>query len=201
MAEKRKADQMGDESAKRAPASQSIARADIIEISVGGTAFLTTRETLCSVPDSLLAKMFTLNSPFGEPTRDPSTNAYFIDRDPESFAFVLDFLRRGGRMVGVPETLSLLERVEDDADFFGLQGLAQASKVARKTISRKNQLTEANTISPRSIASAVAELCESIGNICEHPSFRRLVEYNRDSSEALRESAASASTLAEYAGL
>jgi hypothetical protein len=65
---------------------------DIVNFNVGGKVFTTTRETLVSDQDSLLAQM--LDGRSTTAVRDEN-GAYFIDRDPDTFAAVLEFLRTG----------------------------------------------------------------------------------------------------------
>ncbi|UYV76519.1 KCTD5 [Cordylochernes scorpioides] len=64
-----------------------------IRLNVGGTYFLSTRTTLCRDPNSFLSRLCQedpdLNSDKDE------TGAYLIDRDPEYFSPVLNFLRHG----------------------------------------------------------------------------------------------------------
>lgn len=60
---------------------------DIIHLNVGGRRFVTTRETLCADPNSMLAKKFDPDSDFAF---QEINGAVFIDRDPDSFKFVLE---------------------------------------------------------------------------------------------------------------
>jgi hypothetical protein len=85
---------------------------------VGGTPMTTLRSTLRAVPDSVLNRMF-------DPANEDhllfdETGAVFLDRDPEVFRLILDALRRGGRMVDTPEDRCLAKRLQDEADYFGL---------------------------------------------------------------------------------
>ena len=93
----------------------------IVDLDVGGTLFRTTRQTLMSDPDSMLAKMFDPNaSPVSVLRTD---GAYFIDRDPVYFRVVLNFLRTG-----------YLDKIDDcdlpallrEASFFGIRQLESA---------------------------------------------------------------------------
>jgi hypothetical protein len=63
--------------------------AELIQLNVGGTHYITTRATLCIYPDSKLGAMF------GWPVEAPTDikGRYFIDRDGEMFRHVLNFLR------------------------------------------------------------------------------------------------------------
>ena len=53
---------------------------DRVVLNVGGTRFETTKQTLCTYPDSMLAKMMDPVSPFFQ------DGSPFIDRDPTCFA-------------------------------------------------------------------------------------------------------------------
>jgi hypothetical protein len=99
---------------------------EVIEISVGGRFFSTTLGTLRFEPDSVLSKMFSeMRGVFNGPTTDGAGRP-FLDHDAEVFELILGYLRRGGRLVGAPRDVRLLDKVLIDADFFGLQGLVLA---------------------------------------------------------------------------
>ena len=108
-------------------------------LDVGGTLFITTRETLCAASGSVLASTFMRGSssavragfddqlwvgvvPGWGPQAVPDA---FIDSDPETFAWILGFLRRGCRLAGTPPT-RLFEQVRADAQSFGLDELVSA---------------------------------------------------------------------------
>ena len=108
-------------------------------LDVGGTLFITTRETLCAASGSVLASAFMRGSssavkagfddqlwvgvvPGWGPQAVPDA---FIDSDPETFAWILGFLRRGCRLVGTPPA-HLFEQVRADAQSFGLDELVSA---------------------------------------------------------------------------
>lgn len=94
------------------------------ELNVGGRVFTTRRSTLTMEDGSMLANLFNERSAFDEIDRDPAGRV-FLDRDGDSFAVVLDYLRRAGRLVG-KHSADMLSRVREDAEYFGLQGLVAA---------------------------------------------------------------------------
>lgn len=59
-----------------------------VKLDIGGTRFVTTRQTLCK-ESSMLSAMLNFNV---EPDED---GAYFIDRNPKYFEFLLEYLRSG----------------------------------------------------------------------------------------------------------
>ena len=120
---------------------------DIIKLNVGGQLFVTTRGTLCACSGSMLAIKFDKDTKFAQPTtcttimsssdavdgdRDDGNGdteaaaaAVFIDRDPDTFKYILNYLR--GRcnvdMFGLPSSSSMLQQLRADADYFGLNEL------------------------------------------------------------------------------
>ena len=99
---------------------------DVIEVNVGGKIFTTRKSTLQFEKDSMLAKLFDDDSPFGEVTLD-SHERVFLDRDPEMFSVVIDYLRCAGRLVGATScSLDELAKVKEQAEFFSLAGLCAA---------------------------------------------------------------------------
>ena len=94
---------------------------EIVYLSVGGTPFTTRRSTLCRVPDSALAKLFTLNNGFREPDKDKS-GAYFLNRNAKFFTWVHDYLLFECRLYDLPPT-DMIRSVRMEADFWGLKGL------------------------------------------------------------------------------
>ena len=76
---------------KKSPASIN----DIIKLNVGGETFLTTRSTLVSWPNSLLAKMFDPESDRPPAAVAEDGGGYFLDVDARYFAVILEWLHRG----------------------------------------------------------------------------------------------------------
>lgn len=98
--------------------------ASVVRLNVGGTIYTTTLDTLRAVPDSLFGRMFDPDLSLGMVPTDDDGNIFF-DRDPEVFRWVLDFLRRRGRCVGLPRP-ELIPLLRDEADYFGLVKLVES---------------------------------------------------------------------------
>ncbi len=97
---------------------------DIVALNVGGKVFKTTLSTLTSEPESLLWTMFHPDSPMKaagvEAAKKDEEGAYFIDRSPDTFAVILEFLRtrKVYRWPGIDT-----ERIKDEALYFGIESL------------------------------------------------------------------------------
>ena len=100
--------------------------ADTVRLNVGGTQFTTTLSTLRAAPGSKLA--CGVEEWVNADGVVPGYQHLFIDSDPETFAWVLDFLRRGCHLVGTPPD-HLLEKVRADAQLFGTDELVTALDV------------------------------------------------------------------------
>lgn len=93
---------------------------DIILLNVGGKRFETSRQTLLSDPQSMLAKMFDPESRM-EPGVERE-GAYFLDRDPHTFGLVLTYLRSGLLLADKPIDL---QAMLCEARYFSLLGLEE----------------------------------------------------------------------------
>ena len=69
----------------------------VLSLNVGGRLFTTYKATLLQYPDSMLAAMLD-----GSYTACQVSGSVFIDRDPELFDYVLDFLRSGPSAFEMP---------------------------------------------------------------------------------------------------
>ena len=102
----------------------------IVRLNVGGYHFETTRATLTSCPESLLAKMFDPDSDL-PPAALTEDGAYFIDACPRAFEVILNWLRYKKVMLG---TEAVAKDVIPVADYFGLHELCEELKVGKKII-------------------------------------------------------------------
>ena len=94
----------------------------IVKLNVGGQYFTTSRQTLTSDPNSMLAAMFSGRHKL-ETTGDGS---FFIDRDGTHFRFILNYLRDGKLIL--PEGAIFLKELEAEAKYYQLQGILDALK-------------------------------------------------------------------------
>ena len=92
---------------------------EIVKLDVGGRMFKTTRATLAppTEPNSLFATMFRSERP---PAKMDADGNVFIDRNPDRFAIILDFLQTG---ILPRELQCSLELLRVDAEYFGIEGL------------------------------------------------------------------------------
>jgi hypothetical protein len=96
----------------------------ILEINVGGRVFSTRRSTLAAVKGSRLGELFGERSAAFETAERDADGRVFLDRDGDSFAHVLDYLRRAGQLVG-EYSADTLARLRQDAEHYGLAGLVE----------------------------------------------------------------------------
>ena len=82
--------------------------------------FVTTRQTLLKEPQSVLAKMFEIDSPL-QPAAMLKDGSYFIDRDPERFKIILNFLRDDELADDLSKTE--LKNLKIEASYFMLENL------------------------------------------------------------------------------
>jgi len=88
---------------------------EVIILNVGGKVFTTSLTTLRSVNDTFFEKMFRK----GANTTVNVNGKYFIDRDPSTFAYVLDYLRSGDLLIKTKDK-NIRMQVLDDAEYFQL---------------------------------------------------------------------------------
>ena len=114
-----------------------------VTINVGGTAFMTTRNTLCAMPDTFFTGLMRAMPDGGTPAclskgstpspppplklmwRPNERGQYFIDRDPTHFMTVLNLLRAAAAGEDIEEELQVLEASKNrpllrELRFYGL---------------------------------------------------------------------------------
>lgn len=90
---------------------------DHIELNVGGKLFDTTVATLTRLPNNLLEMMFTGRSPVPK----DANGRFFIDRDGETFAHVLNFLRT--RTLAFGDEFRDLDALMREAEYYQIGDL------------------------------------------------------------------------------
>ena len=99
-----------------------------VKLNVGGQHFTTSVQTLTKDPNSMLAAMFS-----GRFNMKPSEDgSFFIDRDGTHFRFILNFLRTG--KLTLPEGARFTKELEEEAEFYQIQGLIDALRPAKLTV-------------------------------------------------------------------
>ena len=103
-----------------------------------GQLFLTSRTTLLKAPDSMLFKLFAGES---MPSAKDEQGAFLIDRTPEYFKPILNYLRTGELVI---DSGVNVKGVLAEARFFGIQSLIdqyyeESKKAEKNTSMKKNQ--------------------------------------------------------------
>ncbi|XP_054051528.1 BTB/POZ domain-containing protein KCTD17 isoform X3 [Rissa tridactyla] len=93
-----------------------------VRLNVGGTVFLTTRQTLCREQKSFLCRL--CQGEELQSDRD-ETGAYLIDRDPTYFGPILNFLRHGKLVL---DKDMAEEGVLEEAEFYNIGPLIRIIK-------------------------------------------------------------------------
>lgn len=114
----------------------------VVTLSVGGMEYQTTQRTLSTCSDSLLATIAAGHWP-----QDPQ-NRFFLDRDGELFAHILNFLRNNELLVPLDDPL-LITKLLREAQFYQLQVLVDQlmvlkSKIDQATMTYKELLKVIN---------------------------------------------------------
>uniref|UniRef100_A0A4W4H8T9 BTB/POZ domain-containing protein KCTD9 n=1 Tax=Electrophorus electricus TaxID=8005 RepID=A0A4W4H8T9_ELEEL len=101
---------------------QCHAHTDWLTLNVGGRCFTTTRSTLVKEPESMLNHMFGNKDADVWGNKQDDQGAYLIDRSPDYFEPILNYLRHGQLIVN--DGINLLGVLEE-ARFFGIERLAE----------------------------------------------------------------------------
>ncbi|XP_006000631.1 putative potassium channel regulatory protein [Latimeria chalumnae] len=91
---------------------------EVVVLNVGGMKFTTFPSTLRRYPDSKLARMLDGS----DPDFRVVNGQFFVDRDGSLFRHILEYLRT--RHLTLPPDFFEYERLAKEADFYGLQSLA-----------------------------------------------------------------------------
>ncbi|KAH7713932.1 BTB/POZ domain-containing protein KCTD17 [Aphelenchoides avenae] len=97
-------------------------------LNVGGKVFQTSTQTLSRDSDSFLARLVSDNQSI--PIEKDGDGAILIDRNPEYFQIVLDYLRTG--RLTLSENVNF-EQLMEEIDFYGLPALYTAVFEAKRS--------------------------------------------------------------------
>ena len=161
---------------------------EVISLNVGGTIFATSVATLTQYPNSMLAAMFDPESE-RPPARKDGQGNFFIDRDPVPFGVILNFLRsaRLSKDLGG----CTLERLEWEADYFGLEELLKIIRERRKAEEKEKALELEEKVAEmhKKAAEAHKLYLENVGDAWEPPAFEARNIFGRLASEYEKEAA------------
>ena len=104
----------------------------IVKLNVGGHHFTTSAKMLSKDRNSKLAAMFSGRFEM-KPCKD---GAFFIDRDGTHFRFILNYLRTG--KLTLPEGATFLKELEEEAEFYQIQGMVEELKKMSKSLTIVN---------------------------------------------------------------
>ncbi|KRZ14271.1 BTB/POZ domain-containing protein KCTD5, partial [Trichinella zimbabwensis] len=142
-----------------------------VRLNVGGRTFLTTRQTINRFPDSFLSSLCEGLLP----SDMDSENAYLIDRNPDYFTPVLDYLRHGKLIIN--KHLSE-EGVLEEAEFYNLPGLIQLCK---ERIAYRDQHNSKNKFVYRALQCNDREVASLLSSMSDGWKLKQLVQLSADS--------------------
>ncbi|KAL4624385.1 BTB/POZ domain-containing protein KCTD5-like isoform X1 [Arapaima gigas] len=147
-----------------------------VRLNVGGTYFLTTRQTLCRDPKSFLYRLCQAD-PDLDSDKD-ETGAYLIDRDPTYFGPVLNYLRHGKLVLN--KDLAE-EGVLEEAEFYNITSLI---KLIKEKIRERDCKTSQVPVKHvyRVLQCQEEELTQMVSTMSDGWKFEQLVSigYGRD---------------------
>ncbi|XP_042293664.1 BTB/POZ domain-containing protein KCTD5 isoform X2 [Sceloporus undulatus] len=140
-----------------------------VRLNVGGTCFLSTRQTLCRDPRSFLFRLCQAG-PDLDSDKDES-GAYLIDRDPTYFGPVLNYLRHGKLVIN--KDLAE-EGVLEEAEFYNITSLI---KLVKEKIRERDSKTSQVPIKHvyRVLQCQEEELTQMVSTMSDGWKFEQLV--------------------------
>ncbi|ESO10298.1 hypothetical protein HELRODRAFT_117017 [Helobdella robusta] len=140
-----------------------------IRLNVGGRIFMTSRLTLGRDPDSFLFRLCQEDSELK--TDVDESGAYMIDRDPDYFSPVLNYLRHGKLILN--NDLNY-EGVLEEAEFYNLACLVELIKHRMTEINSKKTQHHAKNVY-RVLQWSEEELAQMVSNISDGWKFEQLI--------------------------
>ncbi|XP_053326261.1 BTB/POZ domain-containing protein KCTD17 [Spea bombifrons] len=137
-----------------------------VRLNVGGTVFLTTRQTLCREPNTFLCRLCQESKLLSEMDE---TGAFLIDRDPAYFGAILRYLRHGKLVI---DKNVCIEGVLEEAEFYNIASLV-------KIIQEKMEEVEVSQIQQKHVYRVLqcqeAELAQMVSTMSDNWKFEQLV--------------------------
>ncbi|XP_073430453.1 BTB/POZ domain-containing protein KCTD17 isoform X1 [Dendrobates tinctorius] len=137
-----------------------------VRLNVGGTVFLTTKQTLCQEPNSFLCRLCQESQLLSE---TDETGAFLIDRDPSYFGAILRYLRYGKLVID--KNISI-EGVLEEAEFYNIASLV-------KIIHGKLEEAEINKSQQKHVYRVLqcqeSELAQMVSTMSDSWKFEQLV--------------------------
>jgi len=127
---------------------------EIIKLNIGGTLFETKPSTLLSVPDTLFSQILT--------NRTNNSEEIFIDRNPQLFVYLLEYLRTGNLNVKRLKKKILYEECLEEAKYYGINQLS--SSIKNKVSEVKFVKFETNGLYPGSPSSITVISDRNLGS-------------------------------------
>ncbi|XP_066452400.1 BTB/POZ domain-containing protein KCTD17 isoform X3 [Eleutherodactylus coqui] len=169
-----------------------------VRLNVGGTVFLTTKQTLCQEPNSFLCRLCQESQLLSETVRHagyisplllpPSvhsrlikdeTGAFLIDRDPSYFGAILRYLRYGKLVID--KNISI-EGVLEEAEFYNIASLV-------KIIHEKMEGAEVNKSQQKHVYRVLqcqeAELAQMVSTMSDSWKFEQSFDIEQDEEHVL----------------
>ncbi|KXJ06994.1 uncharacterized protein LOC110251881 [Exaiptasia diaphana] len=131
----------------------------VVSINVGGYNYHSTSYTLTQYPDSRLAKMCNGIVPLSKDVRGNT----FIDRDGETFRYILSFLRT--KKLKLPLDFKSFDELEAEAEYFEIYDLVEELKKEKSKYTKQNSYIRLSYFSKKKgvvLAGEVKNLVEII---------------------------------------
>ncbi|EGT44444.1 hypothetical protein CAEBREN_25218 [Caenorhabditis brenneri] len=97
---------------------RAVLTGNVIRLDVGGTVFKSTKDTLMKLDGTLKTMLEEMDT--------EQTNGIFIDRSPEHFDTILNFLR--DESVDLPDSMEDRKEILREAEYYELDGLVELCK-------------------------------------------------------------------------
>ncbi|XP_061837160.1 BTB/POZ domain-containing protein KCTD2 isoform X1 [Nerophis lumbriciformis] len=140
-----------------------------VRLNVGGTYFVTTKQTLCREPKSFLFRLCQ-DDPDLDSDKD-QTGAYLIDRDPTYFGPILNYLRHGKLIL---DKNLAEEGVLEEAEFYNIASLV---RLVKERIRDNENRTSQGTVKHvyRVLQCQEEELTQMVSTMSDGWNFEQLI--------------------------